>query len=115
MNDLLEAVGEDPDLLPVEKETTIRLPKDRDTIRVFTAEAGLMRRLLAHPHADVQTLNTLEDGTRQTASIDEYAAGTIVGVVVDLPVGALQIKSSPRQTDQHAAIVSDRVFEGGDA
>ncbi|MFC7230497.1 hypothetical protein ACFQMM_02320 [Saliphagus sp. GCM10025308] len=41
---LMEAVTEDSTLTPVEKETSIHFAKHDEEARMFTAEAGLMRR-----------------------------------------------------------------------
>jgi len=108
---LVDAVGEDSDLTPEEKETSIHFSKRDDTARVFTAEAGLARRLLAHPHAEARTLNVLdEDGARTATTPDGYDGGTVVGVVADVPVGVLTVKRDPRKTSQHAPVITDRVL-----
>lgn len=110
---LTDAVSEDSDLTPAEKETSIRFAKDQDLATIFTAEAGLMRRLVAHPETAIESLTVLDAaGVRQTVDPTGYESGQIVGVVVTVPVGALQIKSSSRQSTQHAALVSDRVLRG---
>lgn len=111
----LDAVGEDPALSPAEKETTIRFAKDRDVAQLFTAENGLMRRTISHPHADVQHVIVLDaDDSREKLSPEDYAGGTVVGVTAGIPVGVLQVKSGPRSTTHHAEVVSDRVLaEGG--
>jgi hypothetical protein len=62
-SDVLEAVREDPDLVPMEKETTFRFAKDQDRADVFTSERGLTRRLLTFPPFDLRTV-TLADGSR---------------------------------------------------
>lgn len=107
-----ENVRENRELDPSEKETTIRFGKRDDVARVFTAEAGIARRVLAHPESDVAHMNVSDDdgGTRRM-ELSEYDGGPVVSVAADVPVGALQIKSSARKNDQHAAIVSHRVLE----
>lgn len=104
-------VGEDAQLTPAEKETTIRFAKDQDRARIATAESGLMRRVLAHPESAVVSIDTLDGNVRERGKdIDDYSGGDVVGVVATIPVGALQVKLSSRQSSQHAKIVTDRVL-----
>jgi hypothetical protein len=107
---LLEAVREDPDLAPEEKETTLRLGKRDDLAAVYTAEAGLARRLLAHPHVRVEGVTVADGAARRDVAPEETQRGRIVGVRARVPVGVVSVRSSPRATSQHAEIVSDRVF-----
>ena len=107
--DPVERVGEDADLLSAEKETTITFAKDDDRARVFTAEAGLMRRLLAHPDAEVSAY-ALEGGN---TTPDEWGGETIVGVTSTLPLRYLSVLSEGRSNDQHARIISRRVVRDG--
>jgi hypothetical protein len=111
LGDALDRVTEDTDLLPEEKETTVRFGKRDDSAELFTAEAGLARRVLAHPDARPTHLNVRRDDGRASISPDEYAGEKIVGVTVDLPVSALSIKSRPRKNSQHAEVASERVFD----
>lgn len=111
--DLRNAVREDPDLLPEEKETTFRFGKRDDYATVYTAEAGLIRRLLAHAHVHVKGLTTLDGEARRDVPLPEYDGGVIVGLRARIPVGALQVKLRPRQTASHAEIVTDRVLTDG--
>ena len=106
-------VREDPTLTPEEKETTVRFAKDQDVARVFTAEGGLARRLLAHDEASVVGVVVVEDDARPEVPLEEVGGRTVVGVRCDVPVGVLQIKRDPRQTPHHAPIVTDRVLAGG--
>jgi hypothetical protein len=115
LDEALDRVTEDSDLLPEEKETSLGFDKRTDVARFFTAEAGLARRVLAHPDTRVRRLNVLDDGERAAIDPSDYTGEAIVGVVADLPVGALSIKSRTRKNTQHAAIASDRVFETIDA
>lgn len=107
----LDNVREDTDLQPVEKETTIRFAKDTDTIRVFTAEKGLMRRFLAHPASSIHTLTVRDGDARPALPPSLYDGEEIVGLDVTLPIGALLFRRDPRQSGQHAEIVTERVFE----
>jgi hypothetical protein len=110
--DLAELVREHPDLTPPEKETTLRFGKDEDHATVYTDEAGLTRRLLAHPHAAVRFVNVLEDGATRAVDLEEVSGRDIVGVRVSLPVGALKIRVTPRSAAGHAEVVSEEVFYG---
>jgi hypothetical protein len=85
--DLGDLVREHPDLTPAEKETTIRFGKDEDRATIYTDEAGVGRRLLAHPRADVKDVNILEDGGTLPVTPSEVAGREIVGVRVSIPVG----------------------------
>jgi hypothetical protein len=83
----LNAVGEDSDLLPEEKETTLRLDKRDDYADVYTAEAGLARRLLAHPAVPVVAVTVATDDARTDQPLGEYQDGAIVGVQARVPWG----------------------------
>lgn len=113
---LLEAVREDPQLAPVEKETTVRFAKRDTHAAAYTAEAGLARRLLAHPRIQVEGVTVADEATRREAAPEEYRGGDIVGVRARVPVEVLSVRSVPRTASNHAAIVSDRVLqtEGGE-
>jgi hypothetical protein len=113
---LLEAVGEDTSLTPEEKETTLRLGKRDDLAAVYSAEAGLTRRLLAHAHVRIDGVTVVDGDARRDVAPEEYQRGRIVGVRARVPVEVLSVRSSPRTASNHAAIVSDRVLqtEGGE-
>lgn len=111
---LLDAFDtDDPKLRPEEKETTLAFARDEDRIRFFTAEAGVGRRLLAHPAAVLDEVVVEGEWDKRPARDPaEISEGEhVVGVRGTLPVGALLIKSRLRQSEQHAAIVSDRVLD----
>lgn len=109
---VLENVREAPDLTPDEKETSIGFTKPDDTARVYTAEAGLMRRFIAHPESTVRALIVhTGKSTRERVTLDRYEGRDVTGVILDIPVGALQVKSASRKSDSHAAIVSQRVLK----
>jgi len=104
---------DDPRLAPGEKETTIRFARDEDRAIVHTDEAGLGRRLLAHPDSEVVEVAVLDDGRVRRVTLDEVERGDEpVGVRVTLPIGALSVRSSSRKSDRHAQVVSDRVLDG---
>jgi hypothetical protein len=103
----------DPKLAPEEKETTFGFARDEDRVRFFTAEAGVGRRLLSHPATVLDEVVVEGDAFKRPARdpAEVSADDHVVGVRGTLPVGALQVKSRPRQSDQHSAIVSDRVLD----
>ena len=103
---------DDPELTPAEKETHFRFARDEDVIHFFAAEAGIGRRLVAHPESVVEEV-VVEDGGARPAYDPEVLNGdeAVVAVRGVLPVGALSVKSSSRVSDTHADIVSDRVFQ----
>lgn len=110
---LRDLVREDPGLTPQEKETTIRFAKDEEHADVYTAEAGLTRRLLAHPSAVVEYLTVLDEGATRNVDPSEVSGREIVGVRASVPVGALKVQLTPRSSTQHAEVVSGRVLSGG--
>ena len=108
---LLGAVREDPRLTPTEKETTLRFAKPDDAVAVFSREAGLTRRLLAHPHVEVEGVTVAGDGpARRGVPPGDYSRGDIVGVRACVPVSLLKVSKKPRERDQHAQIVSEAVL-----
>jgi hypothetical protein len=113
---LIDNTRTDPDLSPVERETTIGWAADEDVARIHTEMPGLARRLLAHDGVDVTVLGVHDgEGVRTVAFDDAVANGGVDGAVVRvkarLPVGFLSIKSSERSRTQPAAVVSKRVFD----
>lgn len=103
---------EDPELSPQEKETTIRFAKDEDRATVFTAEAGLGRRVVAHPESTVEEVTVLaDDSIRQRAPEEMVDGDEPVAVRCHLPVGALSVRASSRKNPQHAEVVSGRVLD----
>ena len=98
--ELVDRVAEDSGLTPAEKETSIGFDKTRDSLTLFTAEAGLMRRALSHPHAEVVSL--VERGRE------------IHGVTVTLPVGCLKVSRASRSAGGHAEVISATVLDPDD-
>jgi len=102
---LVEQVTEHPDLLPVEKESTIGWVRDDDTARMHTDEGSVARRLLLHPHVGIERV-VLHTGV----SVDVDAAvesGAAVGsIVADVPLALLKLRRTPRQSGHHSKIVS---------
>jgi len=108
---LVEAVEEDTSLSSVEKETTIRFSKADDRASVYTEEAGLMRRLLRHPHFEVDALRVNTDGAEgKQVAPNDFEQGSITGVGGSIPIEALVIQTSLRETSQHSALVPEGVL-----
>ena len=109
--ELLEHVTEDSDLSPGEKETTFRFDKTGETVTGYTAEAGLVRRALAHPHIEVGGLTVRDEDAHRDVSAEEYDGdGAITGVRLKAPIGLFSIKSRPRKSGGHADLITDRVL-----
>jgi hypothetical protein len=108
-----EAVREDPDLTPAEKETILRFDKPADSAWVYTAEAGLARRLLAHPEAEILYLVAVDGDRRPNVAPENYDGEDVVGVEARLPIACLLVKGRPRASDQHAQVISNAT-RGGD-
>ena len=111
---VLEAVRDDPRLTPAEKETTLRFGRDEERVAIFTAEAGIGRRLLAHPEASIASVVVMGDGrARPSVGVDELDTEDprpIVGVRGELPIGALLISRDPRTTGTHADVITETVM-----
>ena len=105
--------AEDPRLAPEEKETLLRWTKDRDRVVFDTTEAGLGRRLIAHPETDIDRVTVVRDGTARdgVAPHDVHEHDEIVGVRGTLPLGVLKVGLAPRKTGGHAKVVTQRVLE----
>lgn len=108
---LAEAVAEDTSLTSAEKETTIRFSKADDHASVYTEEAGLMRRLLRHPHFEVDSLRVNRDGTwGEQVAPNDFKEGSITGVDGTIPIESLVVQTSLRATSQHSAVVPEGVL-----
>jgi len=106
--------AEDPRLGPAEKETLMRFAKVDDRVVVDTTEAGIGRRVLAHPLAEIHRVTVLDEDGEHAHPADPAtvtAEDAVVGVRATLPLGVVTISSSARESDSHADIVSDRVLE----
>lgn len=111
LDELRASVQEDPALLPEEKETAIHFAKADKSYQIMTYEAGVGRRLLAHPEAERVEVTLLDGDARPRVPLEEWDGRPIVGVAAKLPVGALLVPSEGRKSDQHAKIVSGRVLD----
>jgi hypothetical protein len=110
-NRLVQAVEEDASLSSVEKETIIRFSKSDDRASVYTEEAGLMRRLLRHPHVEVDTVRVnTDDAVGRRVAPNDFERGWITGVGGSIPIESLVLQTSLRETSQHSAIVPESVL-----
>jgi len=113
--ELLEYVEEDSSLSPVEKETAFRFDKTGDRVTGYSAEAGITRRLLAHPHVVIEGVTVPDGDARRDVSPGDFSRNApIVGCRVSAPVGLFSIKSTPRASAGHADLVTHRVLEGAE-
>jgi hypothetical protein len=116
MNEWAEAVAEDSALGPTEKETSINFVKGDERASVYTEEAGLMRRLLLHPHFEATDLRVTRDGTGSNVAPSDFEEGSITGVKGNIPIATLVLQTSPRTTSEHSLVVPEGVLRvGGDA
>ena len=110
----VEAVEEDTSLTSFEKETTIRFSKSDDYASVYTEEAGLMRRLLRHPHFEIDSLRVnTDDAVGKQVAPNDFEQGSITGVDGSIPIEALVLQTSLRKTSQHSALVPEGVLRPG--
>jgi hypothetical protein len=109
MSELVEEVEEDASLHSVEKETTLNFTKVDDRVSIYTEEAGLMRRLLRHPHFEIESLRGSK-GKR--IAPNDFEQGPITGVKGSLPIAALVLQTSLRANSQHSAVVPEGVLRG---
>jgi hypothetical protein len=113
--EIIDAVQEDSDLTPEEKETQFRFVKADDKIRAYTEEAGIMRRLLKHPEFVANEFRvTTVDAWGRKVSPDEYSDGRITGVKGYLPIGTLKVLARSRSTSGHATVVSKEAMSISD-
>ena len=92
-----ENVREDPDLSKMEKETTIRFPKDRDQAVLFSAEGPIIRGAIRHSHVQIESHNVRE--------------GSITSVRATLPIGLLLVKGEPRNDPGHSRVFSQSTLK----
>lgn len=108
---LLDAIREDPDRKPAEKETRFLTRKDTDTVDVYTAESSLMRRLVRHPLFELGWVE-MSTGRHTTNAVNadelpsDLGRRSVYSISGEGPVGLLSWSSQPRTSDQHAHIVS---------
>lgn len=100
---------EDPLREPFEKETGLHSPGDSDYFEVTSFKKVMYEKLIEHPDFRLKWLQVL-DGAGQELTLNSYedaAANpeyTIIGVVGEIPVGAVSIGVS-RNSNSHAEVV----------
>jgi len=110
-SELVKAVQEDQSLRSVEKETSITFSKADDSASVYTEESGLMRRLLRHPHFEVESLRVNSDCAKsKRIAPSDFEDGSITGVGGTIPIEVLVLQTSLRETSQHSAVVPEGVL-----
>jgi len=114
---LVNAVGSERGVSPEEKETSILWTKDgnptkkatrfdTDVARVFSQEAGIVRRWLQHPEFTAELIwVTNSSGKREVEPLN-YTSGRITAVKGYLPVDTQKTRASSRSTGSHADYVS---------
>lgn len=85
-------VGSDPNLSTEEKETTITVDNDRDTVRIHTDIPVHIRWILSIPDGKVV-------GFREIS-------GKLVGLKADIPKGYLKLQGKNRQSQTNGSMVS---------
>lgn len=111
MSELVDAVTEDSSLMPIEKETILNFSKADDTASIYTEEAGLMRRLLRHPHFEAESFRKVAG---QRVAPDDFEQGSITGIGGSIPIDSLVLQTSLRETSQHSAVVPEGVLRTDD-
>ena len=114
--DLLDRTRADPGLTPAERETTLSFAVDEGEARVHTEEAAIIRRFLAHDAVEVDVLGVFDGDRRRTLSLEETLAeadgdDAVVRLKGRVPLRYVTIGSVGRKHDEHAAVVSEGVFD----
>lgn len=118
VNNLVQAVAEDPRLKPIEKgthfgwtkdgsPTTAATQFDQHVARVFTEEAGISRRLLQHPHFTVTGIRVNDSlGEARNIEPDNFCGGKVTAVGGYVPIGTVKLQKTCRSTPGHASVVA---------
>jgi len=106
IDELVSAVGEDPDLLPTEKETIIRWGKVDDRVHIFSEEASIVRRLIRHPLFETDSFRIYNDSSGEWTRTGDYSTGRITSIWGSIPIGAIKIQSGCRSHSAHCHVVS---------
>ncbi len=85
-------VGSNPDLTSEEKETTITVDNDRDTVRIHSDIPVHIRWILSIPDGKVVGFNQVSE--------------KLVGITADIPKGYLKLQSSNRKQQTNGSMVS---------
>ena len=117
--DVLNLVGENTSLSAEAKETSMTWGRVDDAAMFHTDEAGVIRRMLPHPHIDILKVGvycgTTDEGNmdvRRFETIEEAAecARTQDGHICELramvPIGLIRIGKKPRKSSSGADAVT---------
>ncbi len=110
IDELVSAVGEDPDHPPIGKETIIRWAKPDKYAHVFSREASIARGLLQHPLFEVKGLENHTGSSVTWLGAADYSSGPITAIRGSYPVGAVKLQSGCRSNLAHCHVISK---EGG--
>lgn len=117
VTNLVNAVGEDSNLSPNQKETTMGWTKDgrpttaatqfnHHVASVYTEEAGISRRLLKHSHFTPTEIRVGELGKGVTyIEPNNFCGGKVTAVGGYLPIGTVTWGTSIRSKPGHANVV----------
>ena len=107
IDQLVDRVREDPNLAAEEKETHIWFNKPADAAHVYTEEGGITRRLLRHPHFNLDEWRVVDDNVwGKRIEANKYSGEAVTGVGGHIPIGCVKLQGSCRYTSGHARIVS---------
>ena len=107
---LAERVG--TDLPRREQETGLSYTADQNRYQLFSYSAAIVRKLLRHEYARVEWVYTTEGGepSGRVTNLSDISLSedgvAVEGVSVELPLGTLSIKGSPRKRDAPSGVVS---------
>jgi hypothetical protein len=85
-------VGTDPNLSKQEKETTLTVDNDRDTVRIHSDIPTHIKWILSIPDGSIVRFRLVND--------------TLVGIDADIPKGYVKLQSSNRQSQTNGSMVS---------
>ena len=103
---------DDAALSAAEKETLFRFARDDERVTFYTEQAGIGRRLIAHPKSTIDRLTVRIDNARRQISPSKYDNEVITGVGGSIPIGVLKIQKSGRDSGTHVDVVTDAVLKG---
>lgn len=117
--ELLNAIKSDPGRKSFEKESRVLWSPRTDHANFYTADPGLMRRLVLHPEFSVRWFEAAQssDAPRQTYTVassnavDRWDGEPVYSLEGSLPAGVLTVKQSPRKQSGHAEIITQRVLD----
>lgn len=108
MSDIQDLVREDPDCLPVEKESSFLINKDEKVITVSTAIASHMRALIRSEVATIIDVTVFDGEARVTKDDLDLVRENekIICMNASIPRGSMKIKEAERKHDGLGTIFS---------